>query len=56
MEFAERDRWREPSIQLGVPTVQGRTHGITLVQYVREPVMLWAADPAVSVRARCAGQ
>ena len=32
-----------------VPTVNGRSHGIMLTQYSREPVADWAKDPAVSV-------
>jgi hypothetical protein len=36
-------------IEWAVPTAQGRTHGIMLVQYAREPVAEWAKDPAVGV-------
>jgi len=36
-------------IEWAVPTVQGRTHGIILAQYAREPVADWAKDPAVGV-------
>lgn len=32
-----------------VPTVNGRSHGIMLTQYAREPVAEWAKDPGVSI-------
>jgi hypothetical protein len=35
-------------IEWAVPTVDGRSHGIMLAQYSREPVADWAKDPVVS--------
>ena len=36
-------------VEWAVPTANGRTHGIILAQYARQPVAAWANDPAVSV-------
>jgi hypothetical protein len=36
-------------IERVVPTIQGRSHGIILVQFARGPVVEWADDPAVGI-------
>jgi hypothetical protein len=36
-------------IEWATPTVNGRSHGLMLAQYARQPVAAWAKDPAVSI-------
>jgi hypothetical protein len=36
-------------VEWAVPTANGRSHGIILAQYARQPVAAWAQDPAVGV-------
>jgi hypothetical protein len=36
-------------VEWAIPTIPGRTQGITMVQYAREPVAHWAKDPRVTV-------
>jgi hypothetical protein len=36
-------------VEWATPTAQGRSHGIMMAQYAREPVAGWAKDPSVSV-------
>jgi hypothetical protein len=36
-------------IEWAVPTANGRSHGIMLAQYAREPIADWAKDPAVGI-------